>query len=84
MFTAFIKIESEAEMTEVKFYETIEDELLRFAVIIAKIKGKFIFCKHKSRDTWEISGGHREKGEDIADTANVNFMKRQALWSLPM
>ena len=56
-------------MTEVKFYEKIEDELLHFAVIISKTKNEFIFCKHKSRDTWEIPGGHREKGEDIADTA---------------
>ena len=56
-------------MTELKFYEKIEDELLHFAVIISKTKNEFIFCKHKSRDTWEIPGGHREKGEDIADTA---------------
>ncbi len=56
-------------MTEVKFYEKIEDELLHFAVIISKTKNEIIFCKHKSRDTWEIPGGHREKGEDIADTA---------------
>ncbi|MCM1181395.1 MAG: DNA mismatch repair protein MutT [Clostridium sp.] len=47
-------------MTEVKFYESIEDELLRFAVIISKTQNKYVFCKHKDRDTWKIPGGHRE------------------------
>lgn len=56
-------------MTEVKFYERIEDELLKFAVIISKMQNKYIFCKHKDRDTWEIPGGHQENGENIIDTA---------------
>ncbi len=56
-------------MTEVKFYDTVEDSLLKFAVIIAKHDGKYIFCKHKERDTYEIAGGHREAGEVIDDTA---------------
>lgn len=53
----------------VQFYETVDDELLKFAVIIAKHDGKFVFCKHKERDTWEVPGGHREAGETINDTA---------------
>ena len=56
-------------MTEVKFYETIEDELLKFAVIISKAQDQYVFCRHKDRDTWEIPGGHREPGEKIIDTA---------------
>ena len=56
-------------MTEIKSYESIEDELLKFAVIISKTQNKYIFCKHKDRDTWEIPGGHRENGENIIDTA---------------
>ena len=56
-------------MTEVKFYDNIEDELLDFAVIISKTQDKYVFCKHKDRDTWEIPGGHREPGENIIDTA---------------
>lgn len=56
-------------MKEVKFYETIEDELLKFAVIITKTENKYVFCKHRERDTWEIPGGHREQGEKILDTA---------------
>jgi len=65
-----------SEMTEVKFYESIDDELLKFAVIISKTQNKYVFCKHKDRDTWEIPGGHREElpagsgnWENILDTA---------------
>lgn len=54
---------------EVRFYDTVEDSLLKFAVIIAGSEGKWVFCKHKERDTYEIPGGHREAGERIDDTA---------------
>lgn len=54
---------------EVKFYDTVDDMLLKFAVIVAKSKGKWVFCKHKERDTYECPGGHREAGENIDDTA---------------
>lgn len=56
-------------MVEIKFYDTIDDKLLNFAVIISKTNGKWVFCKHKERDTLEVPGGHREAGENIADTA---------------
>lgn len=56
-------------MVKVNFYDTIDDAQLKFAVIIAKKDGKWIFCKHKERDTLECPGGHREIGEDINDTA---------------
>ena len=56
-------------MVEVKFYEEIDDSRLKFAVIIAKTDGKWVFCKHRERDTYEIPGGHREPGEPILDTA---------------
>ena len=57
------------EMTEVRFYENIADELLKFAVILAKTQNKYVFCKHRDRDTWEVPGDHRENGENIMDTA---------------
>ena len=56
-------------MIEVKFYDEVEDSLLKFAVIISKYEGKWVFCKHKERNTYEIPGGHREAGESILDTA---------------
>lgn len=57
------------QITKVNFYDSVNDELLKFAVIIAKTNGKWVFCKHKLRDTYEVPGGHREPNEHIDDTA---------------
>lgn len=54
---------------EVKFYDSVDEKLLKFAVIIAKSNEKLVFCKHKERETYEIPGGRREEGEDIDETA---------------
>lgn len=54
---------------EVKFYDKVNDELLKFAVIISRYNGKLVFCKHRQRETLEIPGGHREVGEIIDETA---------------
>ena len=56
-------------MLEVKFYDTADDSLLKFAVIISKSDNKWVFCEHKERSTFEVPGGHREHGESILDTA---------------
>ncbi len=56
-------------MTQIRFYDTAEDALLKFAVIMARHAGKWVFCKHRERDTLECPGGHREPGEAIDDTA---------------
>ena len=56
-------------MLEVKFYNQVADECLKFAVIISKTNGKWVFCKHKERNTYEVPGGHREENEDILETA---------------
>lgn len=56
-------------MVEVRFYEEADDKLLKFAVILAKTEGKWVFCKHRERETYEIPGGHREPGESILDAA---------------
>lgn len=56
-------------MAEVKFHDEADDALLKFAVIISKTDGKWVFCKHRERDTYEIPGGHRENGETIFDAA---------------
>lgn len=54
---------------KVKFHNEANDELLKFAIIIAQHNGKWVFCKHKQRNTFELPGGHREPNEAIIDTA---------------
>ncbi len=56
-------------MLEVKFYDNVDDNLLKFAVIAARYNDKWVYCKHKDRDTYEVPGGHREENEKIIDTA---------------
>ncbi|WP_291649840.1 NUDIX domain-containing protein [Clostridium sp.] len=56
---------------KIKFYEKniIENEKLLYAIVVSRYKGKWIFVKHKERNTWEIPAGHREINEDINFTA---------------
>jgi len=58
-------------MLEVLTYEVdqVEDRLLEFAVILSKYQGKWLLCRHKTRQTWELPGGHREAGENILAAA---------------
>lgn len=53
----------------VSFLDSADDLSLKFAVIMSEYQGKWVFCKHKDRDTYEIPGGHREKGESILEAA---------------
>lgn len=57
---------------EIKVYKfgDIDNYRFDFAVIHAAYKGKWIFVRHKDRNTWEIPGGHRELNEDINVTAS--------------
>lgn len=54
---------------EVRFYPSVRDGLLRFAVILARSGGKWVFCRHRERTTLENPGGHREPGETIGQAA---------------
>jgi len=64
-------------MIKVDFYDlnTIEDSELAFAVIVARYNDKWVFSKHKQRDTWEIPGGHREKFESIENCASRELVE---------
>ena len=48
--------------------DMVDDSLIKYAVIVARHKGKWVFCKNKNRK-WELPGGHREEGETIDNTA---------------
>ncbi|MCM3126003.1 MULTISPECIES: NUDIX domain-containing protein [unclassified Mesobacillus] len=56
---------------KIEFYNLglVNEIELKFAVISAVYQGKWLYVKHKDRDSWEIPGGHREPGEMIDETA---------------
>ena len=56
---------------EVEFYDlgNVDKENLKFAVISSVYQGKWIYVRHKERETWETPGGHWEIGENIDNTA---------------
>ena len=56
---------------EIEFCEigAVNERELKFAVISAFYQGKWVYLRHKERNSWEIPGGHREPGEFIFDTA---------------
>lgn len=47
----------------------VDERELKYAVIAARYQGKWLFCRHKDRVTWELPGGHREPGEASLETA---------------
>jgi 8-oxo-dGTP diphosphatase len=64
-------------MTEVKFYDQLyePDAKLTYSVISAKFKNRWIFVRHHKRNTWEIAGGHIEKGETSYEAASRELME---------
>jgi 8-oxo-dGTP diphosphatase len=61
-------------LMKIGFHEinSVNDEFLKYAVIITRYNENWIFVRHKDRQTWEIPGGRRELNEDIIKT-----MKRE-------
>lgn len=55
----------------VRFYplRAVANDVLRFAVIVARMNGQWVFCRHRERATLECPGGHREPDEDALDAA---------------
>ena len=54
---------------ECKIYPFGTLDEYKYADVVALYKGKWIFCKHKQRDTWEHPAGHIEPGETPLETA---------------
>lgn len=62
----------------------IAGALLKYVCCDMKEKnGKWVFCRHKDRDTYEIPGVHRESGETIFETAKRELMEETGLPNLP-
>lgn len=47
----------------IEFYDINDANEPNIVVIYAKYNNKLVMCKHEGRETWEIPGGHIEKGE---------------------
>ena len=54
---------------DIRFYEQALDSDLKCAVVAARVGGKWLLCRHRGHETWELPGGLREAGEDIYTTA---------------
>lgn len=57
------------QIVEFESLNAVNDAMLKYAVIVSQYQGKWIYCKHRERQTWEIPGGRREPNEAILDTA---------------
>lgn len=55
------------EIGEVKFCEEAKDDKLRFAVIISRFQGKWVFCNHKERDTYDVPGDIGNRGRKYSE-----------------
>lgn len=64
-------------MLNINFYKlnSVDNNNLKFAVIMARYRGKWVFVRHKERETWEIPGGRKEPGENISDTASRELVE---------
>lgn len=69
-------------MLEVKFYDSVDDSLLKFAVIISQSNGKWVVCKHKERDTYEVPGGTEKLEKILLKQQKENYRKKQELSNL--
>lgn len=54
---------------QVQFHNLDENNNLKFVVVQARYKGKWIFVRHSKRLTWEIPGGHIDPGENVDNAA---------------
>lgn len=48
---------------------TVDESKLKFVVMGARYRDKWVFVKHKERETFEFPGGHIEKGEEVLEAA---------------
>ncbi len=54
---------------DVRTYDPGFLKYYRFVVIFARYRGKWLYCRHKERNTWETAGGHIEAGETALEAA---------------
>lgn len=62
---------------KVEFHSPKEVKLekMKYAVIMPRYEGKWIFVQHRERDTWEAPGGRLEVAESIFECAARELME---------
>ncbi|MDD2458498.1 MAG: NUDIX domain-containing protein [Eubacteriales bacterium] len=50
-------------------FSAVPDQYFKYAILVARYQGQFIFVRHRERQTLELPAGHREPGEAIQTTA---------------
>ena len=52
-------------MSDVRFYapDQVDDHRVYYVTAVARYRNKWIFARHKKRQTWDMPGGRREAGE---------------------
>lgn len=52
-------------MSKIDYWDQneIHDSRVHFVVCAARYQNRWLFSRHKLRSTWDMPGGHREKGE---------------------
>ena len=43
--------------------------VFKYVVVFSRMKGQWLFSRHRKRETWETQGGHIEPGETPMDAA---------------
>lgn len=64
-------------MLPVNIYElgSVDESLYTRVVLVSQYNGKWVYCRHKERNTWEIPGGHIEEGESWLEAAKRELSK---------
>lgn len=66
-----MNIRNEHDSTIIDFYDfnEIPTNDIKYTVTVTRYNERWVYVKHKERNTWDIPGGHVEKGEDLLDSA---------------
>ncbi len=62
---------------KIEFYDvgSVADEKFKYVVLQARHEGKWVFVRHRDRETWEIPGGHIEPGETPDQAADRELVE---------
>ena len=51
-------------------FDAVPDAYFKYAILVARYQGQFVFVRHRERQTYELPAGHREPGETILEAAH--------------